>query len=99
MLIKETGERYTIGSKVIIGVGAIAVVLMIYFAINMYQMVSHVGKLANQTIIMTQQITEINKNTQHMSKDTHRMSANIDSIDNGIENVTSPRGMMNMWRR
>lgn len=92
MITKKPDGQYAVDSKVIVGVGMMAVVLMLYFAVNMYQMVSHVGKLADNTAIMTTQVTEMNKNTKSMS-------SNMDSIDEGITTVTTPRGMMNMWRR
>jgi len=98
-MIKKEEEHYTIDTKIIVIVGGIAVTLMLYFALNMYQMVSHVGKLADNTAIMTQQIVEMNQNTKSMSQDTHKMSSNIDSMDEGIRTVTTPRGMLNMWRR
>ena len=99
MVIKKEGEHYTVDSKVIVAVGGIAVVLMLYFAVNMYQMVSHVGKLADHTSIMTTQIVEMNANTKSMSESTKHISSSIDNIDEGVDTVTSPRGMMNMWRR
>lgn len=106
MLIERSGNQYNIDTKIITGVGIIAVVLMIYFAINMYQMVAHVGKLADSTVIMTKQmikmennIGNINTNTKSMSQDTHKMSSSMTSMTRGIKNVTSPRGVMNMWRR
>ena len=99
MVIKKEGEHYTIDTKVIVVVGGIAVTLMLYFAVNMYQMVSHVGKLADHTAVMTTQMVEMNKNTKSMSEDTHQMSSNLDHVDKSISTVTTPRGMMNMWRR
>ena len=39
MLVKQSNGQYAMDSKIIVGVGVIAVVLMLYFAINMYQMV------------------------------------------------------------
>ena len=99
MVIKKEGEHYTIDSKVIVGIGGMAVVLMLYFAVNMYQMVNHVGKLADHTSVMTTQMVEMNANTKSMSQNTKHISSSIESIDDGVETVTSPRGMMNMWRR
>ena len=106
MLIKKLENQYTIDTKVIVGVGIIATILMIYFAINMYQMVSHVGKLADSTVIMTKQmikmennIGNIDTNTKSMSQDTHKMSSSMTKMTRGIKNVTSPRGVLNMWRR
>jgi len=129
--IKSIGETtkqvYQFDHKVILFVGGIAIILMIYFAINMYQMVSYVGKMANNTNTMTKQMINIgnsikrmnksmdnmSKNTSIMSKDmdsfnknikdmTHSiklMTKNVKSMDKGMKTITTPSGMMNMWRR
>ena len=129
--IKSIGEStkqvYQFDHKVILFVGGISIILMIYFAINMFQMVSHVGKMAENTNIMTKQmviignsiehmnknIDSMSKNTSVMSKDmdsfnknmkdmTHSiklMTKNVKSMDKGMKTMTTPSGMMNMWRR
>jgi len=129
--IKSIGEQtkqvYQFDHKVILIVGGIAIVLMLYFAVNMYQMVSHVGNMVKNTNTMTKQMVVIgnsiehmnksmdnmSKNTSVMSKDmdsfnknikdmTHSiklMTKNVKSMDKGMKTITTPSGMMNMWRR
>ena len=99
MLIEKTNNKYNLDTKVIVGIGMIAVVLMIYFAINMYQMVSHVGKLANNTEVMTQQMIILGDNIKKINNNTYNMHSNINSIDKGIKTMTTPTGWINMWRK
>ena len=55
--------------------------------------------MTNQMVSMGTSIEAINKHTGVMSEDTHKMSGYIKSMNKGIKNVTSPRGVLNMWRR
>jgi methyl-accepting chemotaxis protein len=88
-------ETYKFNHKVIIVVGIVAVTLMLYFAINMYQMVNYVGKIVKNTNVMTEQMLIVGKSMQDMSKNMELMNKNTLIMGQNMQGLNNNLALMN----
>ena len=59
--MKISNEEYRFNNRVLLVIGGFAIALMLYFALNMYQMVTYVGEMVKNTSVMTQKMLTINE--------------------------------------
>ena len=93
--MEKTLPEKTLNEKLIIVISAFAIVLMLFFAKNMHDMVSHVGSLVKDVHIMTQEMQKVSKNIQIMQEGTAQMTKSMVIMNKDVAQMSKSLKTLN----